>query len=559
MKNLSPSTGELVRRQPGVCASLAVLSLLGSLLSLAQPAVMGGLIDSFGTGRSATAALFCLIVIFAAGAAVTGMKAYLSACFSENGTIGVRRELLARLVRAPVPSLTRQSAAELSARAVNDPPLLTQGAVALMSGSIASIITCAGAAVACLRLFPGAFLAASACAALAVVLTGVLGARIKHRRFLVQDATSELSGDVQTVIDGITSIRHYGVTAEFEERLDADLRSIRSRALALARSHSLVGPLTTLALSAALIVAMLISAVEVAHDRASPARLVSFIMYFQMVTSGFQDILSTCVSFQEARAGDDRLQEIDRRLGGADAQWTADAGREAGPIRFSGVRFSYDGRTVLDDVSFSIPQGATTAIVGASGAGKTTILNLMEGFLRPDAGVVGGLIASRRSTGFVDQAATVIKGSIADNVRFERPGVSDEQVLAALERVGLVEYATADGIRTRVQARGQSLSGGERQRLVLARALVTGADTLILDEPTSNVDGVLEQQMLDAVEELAPDATVVVVAHRPATVKRADHLIYLDRGKIKEEGPPLECLSRNRGLREVLGDWGMNR
>lgn len=559
MKNLSPSTGELVRRQPGVCAFLAVLSLLGSLFSLAQPAVMGGLIDSLGTGRSVTAALFCLITIFVAGAAVTGLKAYLSVRFSENGTIDVRRALLARIVRAPVPSLVGQSAAELSARAVNDPPLLTQGAVALMSGSIASIITCAGAAIACLRLFPGAFLAASACAVLAIVLTGVLGTRIKNRRFLVQDATSELSGDVQTIIDGIASIRHYDVTAKFEERLDADLRNIRFRALDLARFHSLVGPLTTLVLGAALVVAMLISAVEVARGRASLAHLISFIMYFQMTTSGFQDVLSTYVSFQEARAGRDRLQEIDQRLGEPDAERTADVEREAGPISFSGVRFDYDGRTVLNDVSFSIPQGATTAIVGASGAGKTTILNLMEGFLRPDAGVVGGLIASRRSAGFVDQAATVIKGSIADNVRFERSGVSDEQVCAVLERVGLVEYATADGIRARVQARGQSLSGGERQRLVLARALVTGADTLILDEPTSNVDGVLEQQMLDAVEELAPDATVVVVAHRPATVKRADYLIYLDKGKIKEEGSPLECLSRNRGLREVLGDWGMNR
>lgn len=559
MKNLSPSTGELVRRQPGVCAFLAVLSLLGSLFSLAQPAVMGGLIDSLGTGRSVTAALFCLITIFVAGAAVTGLKVYLSVRFSENGTIDVRRALLARIVRAPVPSLAGQSAAELSARAVNDPPLLTQGAVALMSGSIASIITCAGAAIACLRLFPGAFLAASACAVLAIVLTGVLGARIKNRRFLVQDATGELSGDVQTIIDGIASIRHYDVTAKFEERLDADLRNIRFRALDLARFHSLVGPLTTLVLGAALVVAMLISAVEVARGRASLAHLISFIMYFQMTTSGFQDVLSTYVSFQEARAGRDRLQEIDQRLGEPDAERTADVEREAGPISFSGVRFDYDGRTVLNDVSFSIPQGATTAIVGASGAGKTTILNLMEGFLRPDAGVVGGLIASRRSAGFVDQAATVIKGSIADNVRFERSGVSDEQVCAVLERVGLVEYATADGIRARVQARGQSLSGGERQRLVLARALVTGADTLILDEPTSNVDGVLEQQMLDAVEELAPDATVVVVAHRPATVKRADYLIYLDKGKIKEEGSPLECLSRNRGLREVLGDWGMNR
>lgn len=560
MNGLTPSAGELVRRQSGVCASLIVLSVLGSFLSLVQPAMMSGLIDSLGEGRDAVVVLLCLVLVFVTGAVTAGLKAYLSTRFSENGVVGIRRAMISRLLCAPVPTLSSQSTAELSARVVNDPPFLTQGVVALISGSVASTITCAGASAACLYLFPGAFLAASACAFAAVILTGVLGVRIRGCRFFVQNATSELSGDVQTVIDGIASIRHYGVTEKFERRLDDDIRCILTHSLALARSHAFVGPLTTLTLSAALIVAILVSAVEVAHGRASVARLVSFIMYFQMVTSGFQDVLSTYVAFQESRAGRDRLREIDLRLGAADSGGAADADRDGGgPISFSGVRFSYNNKIVLDDVSFSVPPGETTAIVGTSGAGKTTILNLMEGFLEPDAGVVAGLSAPRRSAGFVDQTATVIKGSIADNVRFERSDVSDEQVCAALKRVGLVEYATADGILTQVQVHGQSLSGGERQRLVLARALVAGADTLILDEPTSNVDGVLEQQMLDAVDELAPDATVVIVAHRPATVRRADHLIYLDGGKIKEEGAPQECLHRNQGLREVLGDWGMNR
>ena len=550
MNGLTPSAGELVRRQSGVCASLIVLSVLGSFFSLVQPAMMSGLIDSLGEGRDAVVVLLCLVLVFVTGAVTAGLKAYLSTRFSENGAVGIRRAMISRLLCAPVPTLSSQSAAELSARVVNDPPFLTQGVVALMSGSVASTITCAGA------------LAASACAFAAVILTGVLGVRIRGCRFFVQNATGELSGDVQTVIDGIASIRHYGVTEKFERRLDDDIRCIRTHSLALARSHAFVGPLTTLTLSAALIVAILVSAVEVAHGRASVARLVSFIMYFQMVTSGFQDVLSTYVAFQESRAGRDRLREIDLRLGAADSGGAAGADRDGGgPISFSGVRFSYNNKIVLDDVSFSVPPGETTAIVGTSGAGKTTILNLMEGFLEPDAGVVAGLSAPRRSAGFVDQTATVIKGSIADNVRFERSDVSDEQVCAALKRVGLVEYATADGILTQVQVQvhGQSLSGGERQSLVWAGALVAGADTLILDEPTSNVDGVLEQQMLDAVDELAPDATVVIVAHRPATVRRADHLIYLDGGKIKEEGAPQECLHRNQGLREVLGDWGMNR
>ena len=101
------------------------------------------------------------------------------------------------------------------------------------------------------------------------------------------------------------------------------------------------------------------------------------------------------------------------------------------------------------------------------------------------------------------------------------------------------------------------MSGGEKQRLVLARALACQADTLILDEPTSNVDGVLEQYMLNAIEKLAPNATVIVVAHRPATVRRADHLIFINDGVIKEEGNPNECLIRSEELREILGDWGL--
>lgn len=138
-------------------APLIVLSVLGSFLSLVQPAMMSGLIDSLGEGRDAVVVLLCLVLVFVTGAVTAGLKAYLSTRFSENGVVGIRRTLISRLLCAPVPTLSSQSAAELSARVVNDPPFLTQGVVALMSGSVASTITCAGASAACLYLFSRRF------------------------------------------------------------------------------------------------------------------------------------------------------------------------------------------------------------------------------------------------------------------------------------------------------------------------------------------------------------------------------------------------------------------
>lgn len=375
MNTMSPSIRDLVRRQWGTCLIIVVLSTLTAIVNLAQPALMAALIDSLGAGLAFGAALAQLVLLFVVGTAATGLSAYLTTRFSENCTIGIRRALLARVVRAPIPRLTGRSAAELSARLVNDPPVLAQGAVALVASSITSLFSAAGAMVACLRLFPMAMASASVCAAAAVILTGVLGSRIRDRRVLVQEATSALAGDVETVIDGITSIRHYGVTTAFEARLDTGIRLIRERSLRLARSHALVGPLTTLSMSAALVVAVLVSALKVAHNHASLAELIAFIMYFQMVTSGFANILATYVSLQEASAGGQRLKETAQSLGTdiavqerasesttmpASGGLDVEARRSlptATSICFYDVHFSYDGRRVLDDVSFRIPPG----------------------------------------------------------------------------------------------------------------------------------------------------------------------------------------------------------
>ncbi|WP_143222918.1 ABC transporter ATP-binding protein [Actinomyces oris] len=557
-----PSAWTLVRRQTGTAITIVAISMLGSFLSLMQPTVMEKLIESLTAGRGIVSPLSMLVATFIATALTTGVSTYLSARFKENGVLEIREGLIDLLLKAPILALGRRSTSELSTRLVTDPPFLTQGVTSILSSAIASSVSCIGAVIACLYLIPTAFIAATLCASVALFLTLFFGIRVRDLRFQVQASTSEFSGDVQAVFDGISSIRHYGVTSRFENRLLHNVKQLQRNSLSLARSHALVSPLTSLALNAAFIVALLFAAAEVAKTNASLAQLVSFTMYFQMVTSGFQEILTTYISLQEATAGRNRIEELRQHM-----TFYAPKNRPSHPaaakqkrntlINFNGVCFSYDEKKVINGASFSIPRGVTTAIVGPSGAGKTTLLNLIEGFLVPDTGTINGLLGHRDGIGFVDQASTVIKGSIADNVRFERPGITDERICEVLGCVGLSEVATLEGIHRDVQPRGQSLSGGEKQRLVLARALACQADTLILDEPTSNVDGLLEQYMLNAIEKLAPNATVIVVAHRPATVRRADHLIFINGGVIKEEGSPNECLIRSEELREILGDWGL--
>lgn len=557
-----PSAWNLVRQQTGTAVTIVGISILGSFLSLTQPTVMGNLIQSLTVGRGIAFPLSMLVATFIATAVTTGVSTYLSARFKENSVLEIREGLIDLLLKAPILMLRRQSSSELSTRLVNDPPFLTQGVTSVLSSAIASSVSCVGAVVACLYLIPSAFISATVCASLALFITLFFGIRVRNLRFQVQASTSEFSGDVQTILDSISSIRHYRVTSRFENRLLRNVEELRCKSLSLARSHSLVSPLTSLALNAALIVALLFAAAEVARASASLAQLVSFTMYFQMVTSGFQEILTTYISLQEANAGRNRIKELRRYTTfyaskNKPPYFVTSKQEQNSLISFSHVYFSYDQKRVINGASFSIPRGVTTAIVGPSGAGKTTLLNLIEGFLAPDAGTINGLLGRRTGIGFVDQASTVIKGSIADNVRFERPGISDERICEVLDYVGLPEVATREGIHRDVQPQGQSLSGGEKQRLVLARALVCQADILILDEPTSNVDGLLEQYMLNAIERLAPNATVIVVAHRPATVRRADHLIFINDGIIKEEGSPNECLIRSEELREILGDWSL--
>lgn len=288
--------------------------------------------------------------------------------------------------------------------------------------------------------------------------------------------------------------------------------------------------------------------------------LMMFLVYLTMLLGPIASIASSAMSFQNNLAGLDRvldlLEESTETTGNSGLR-PLDRSTVAGEVTFDGISFRYPKAesNVLHDVSFKAPAGATIALVGRSGAGKTTLCNLVARFYEPTSGAIrldGQSLADtdlhtyRRLLGVVEQDVFLFDGTVRENIAYGQRGASEEQVVAAIEAAAASEFVEAlpKGLDTFIGERGVKLSGGQRQRLAIARAILADPKILILDEATSNLDSESERLIQKSLRRLLQGRTAFVIAHRLSTITHADLILVLENGRIAEQGTHQELLAR---------------
>ncbi len=352
----------------------------------------------------------------------------------------------------------------------------------------------------------------------------------------------------QEAITGAAVLRAYGAedaALRAFGRGERELLGVQRRSFAVRAAFT-----PTLELLAIGALALVLLAISLRPGTVAPDALISFLGAVLLTYQPLKSLANGSQWLMPGLSAADRIFAVlDAVPAIADRPGARPLVRARGVLSFEDVRVAYGERVALAGVSFTVAAGERVGIVGPSGAGKTTLLHLVPRLLDPTAGTVRldgeelrafTLASLRRQVALVSQDVFLFDASVADNVSAAAPGADAAQVNRALDAAGALDFVRRlpEGSRTRIGERGASLSGGERQRLAIARALLKDAPLLLLDEATSALDGSTEAQVQAALDRLMAGRTVLVVAHRLSTVRGADRLIVLDRGRLVEEGSP---------------------
>lgn len=399
------------------------------------------------------------------------------------------------------------------------------------------------------------------------VLTAFVMRRTETLQRLVETNYSELAERASDTLGNVALVHSFA-------RVEAEvtgLKTVIDRLLAaqipVLSWWALVAVLTRASTTLTMLAIVLLGTWLNVHGLASVGEIVTFMGFATMLIARLQDaVWFVNRVFAEAPRLAEFFEVFDTVPEIRDRPSAVDPGRLQGLVAFEDVSFSYDGkRAAVADLTVTAKPGETIAFVGTTGAGKTTALALLHRAFDPQSGTIRidgvdirtmKLAALRRNIGVVFQEGLMFNRSIAENLRIGKPDATDAELRLAAERAQAMEFITRTpgGFDARVGERGRSLSGGERQRLSIARALLKEPPILILDEPTSALDAKTETRLMAALDEVMKDRTTFVIAHRLATVRRADRILMFEQGRVVEQGTFEELMAKGGRFAELARD-----
>jgi subfamily B ATP-binding cassette protein MsbA len=538
---------------------VAVVALLiGTGAGLLLPLAIGGLVGEVVSAGDTTG-LDQLVMLLLGLTVVLAISA-----FAQTWALGVvgerivarlRAQVFDRLVSLELDFYVKRRVGELISRLSSDVTqvrtMLTQTLTSLLSNTLSLI----GSIIILFLLSPTLLFIILALAPALVIVAIVFARPLRKLSTRVQDAIAASTTTAEEALSGIRVVKSFGREDWERQRYGDDLRDVVATATKLVTWRGLFGGMMTFLGFGALIVILWYTGRQVIDGSLDLGSLTSFLLYGVAIGTSLSSIAGVYGQFQEGAGAVARVFElIDERPTIQQADAAKGLSGITGRIAFEGVTFGYsEAQTVLRDIDLEIAPGEVLAVVGPSGAGKTTFCNLIPRLWDVSAGrvLVDGhdvrdvkLRELRDAISLVPQDATVFGGSVEDNIRYGKLDATEEELHAAARAANAHDFVLAlpDGYATVVGDRGTRLSGGQRQRVAIARAILKDAPILILDEATSSLDNESERLVQEALARLMQGRTSVVVAHRLSTIRHADRIAVLDDGWLLELGTHADLL-----------------
>ncbi|MEU1465053.1 ABC transporter ATP-binding protein [Streptomyces sp. NPDC005727] len=545
----------------------ALLGLGGSTLGLAQPLAAKRLIDNLGSGRTATGPVLVLAALLLGAAAFSALGQYVLHRTAESVVCSARRRITGRLLRLTVPELDRHEPGELISRATSDTMLLRQAATQSAAPAVTGVVMLVVTLVLMGLVDPVLLCVTLTVVAVLGTVVGVATPAIGRATRQAQESVGEIGAALERTLGAVRAVKAAGAEQREAAALDRMAQDARRTGVRAAGWQALSAAASAVAGQASFLAVLGVGGARVASGAISVSTLVAFLLYLFALAPRISQLVDAVGQLQVGAAAALRIEAIGHMdtepagpsLPGTPPASAAEAaGRSARPaatVRFEQVGFRYQPGlpAVHRSVSFTVPARGVTALVGPSGAGKTTAFSLLERFYDPDTGriLLDGrdlrqwpLAELRAAIGYVEQDAPVLSGTLRQNLTLGASHTTDEELRETLRRTRLdpVVARLPQGLDTLVGHRGSRLSGGERQRVAIARALLRRPRLLLLDEATSQLDADNEAALRETVAEAARDITVLVVAHRLSTVTTADRIVVMEAGRVRAVGTHAELL-----------------
>ncbi|MFB7836287.1 ABC transporter ATP-binding protein [Streptomyces sp. NPDC056056] len=559
------------------------LALVASALGLATPMVTKHVLDALGSASSLTRPVATLVVLLFVGAAVSYWQWILLGALGERVVLDARESVVRRFLRATVPAITRSPTGELVTRVTSDTVLLRQAAASSFVGLINGAVMLVGSLV--LMGFLDLVLLATTVAAVALVglAFAFLMPGIAKSQQQAQEHVGRLGGVLEGTLRAIRTVKVNRAEERMTERILADARASAAFGVGAVRRESLAWTIAWSGVNLAIIAILAVGAWRVGEGRLEVSGLIAFLLYTFALMDPINELSQNVTALQSGIAAAERIRQADalpseeaapspgrpelpelqelKEL--KDLEKLEELRDDVPVLELRNVTAAYgpDAEPAVRGVDLVIPRRGHTAVVGPSGAGKTTLFSLVLRFLEPTGGelLLDGRpyrdhahADIRARLAYVEQDTPVVPGTLRDNLLLARPEATTEELLRVLDDVRLTEKV--EGLEEGLDAplATANVSGGERQRIALARALLATPDVLLLDEATAQLDGLTEAAVQECVRSRAETGAVVTIAHRLSTVVDADTIVVMEAGRVRARGRHEELLVSDTLYRDLV-------